>query len=67
MGMSATFGEFGGMPLVVALFWARIDNKLICFFEQVSMVTHSDMLRKWLSKTFKCPVTNATNFHNAVQ
>lgn len=68
MGTSAIIGTFGGMPLNVSLFWSTIGGKLICFFENISMVSHSDMTRAWLNKNFpEVPITNAMNFHNAVR
>lgn len=67
-GASAKIGKFGGMPLVVSLFWNTVNGRLICFYEQISMVTHSERTEAWLRTAFpNVPITNAMNFANAVK
>lgn len=58
--------EHGGrMPICVSLSWAEIDGHRVLFYDQCSMVTHSDLVRKWLDKNLPDNYvhTDANNFH----
>lgn len=60
-GTSVQIGTFGDMPLVASFCWATVGGKLICFYDQVSMVTHSKLMEQWL-RQFGKPIVNAMNF-----
>ncbi len=47
-GHTCIIGEFGEMPINVCFFYAKIEGRRVCFYEVVSMVTHSDMVEKWM-------------------
>lgn len=47
-GWVAQVGEFGGMPVTVALTFARIDDGLVCFYEAISTVVHHQMVERWI-------------------
>jgi hypothetical protein len=77
-GLMQQVGTFGGMPVVISMFKSKVNGYWILFYYACSMVTHSDMVRKWLEENL--PVTafedndprgrmnreDATNFCNVL-
>src|ERR1035437_428034 len=71
-GFVQEIGKFGKMPVCISVLFATIDGKLIMFYECCSMVSHMDMVRKWVDKN--APIaqiaclyhSNAQNFHNCI-
>lgn len=51
-GISRQIGMYHKMPIMVSLNWEWINEKLVCFYESESMVTHYDMLEKWIQERF---------------
>lgn len=49
-GRFVQVGSFGGMPVNISVFWSTIDGQLVLFYDMCSMVTHSDMVRRWFEK-----------------
>lgn len=47
-GFMAQVGGFGGMPVNAVCSWATIDGQLVMFYYGCSMVTHSEMIEKWI-------------------
>jgi hypothetical protein len=74
-GMWETIGYFGKMPVCVSCSWVRINGHIVLFYEAVSMVTHSEMVERWVEKMTKSTPTwgggrqahtNAMNFHHCL-
>lgn len=74
-GLLVTVGKFGDMPVVLSLYKAKIGNDLVLFYHPTSMVTHSELIEKWIDthkpKTAindrgRLNRTNATNFSNVL-
>ncbi len=75
MGCMGQIGVLGNRPVVLSVFWARIDGKLVGFWEMTSQVADFEMAKKWLSKNCtppkwdngrRVPQSNAENFHNCI-
>lgn len=68
MGSTLAIGYLDKRPVAVALFWAEINGKVICFYEATSQVVDWEMIDKWRKKKFAdVPKTNAANFHLCIQ
>lgn len=73
VGFVETVGEFGGLPVVVCLWFADIDSRRVLFYECTSRLAHWGMVEEWLEKYVPCmnntPRRNhsdAMNFHNCL-
>lgn len=75
---SGCFGQVGklsGRPVVISVFWAKIDGRLIGFWESTSQVVDYKMIEKWFSKNCVPPKWDGTrharcdamNFHLCIQ
>lgn len=67
-GLAPMIGHFGGMPIVLNLFWSRIGGIRVLFWQHVSMVTHSRMAEEWLHANCGacCEYVIAANFHTVI-
>lgn len=55
-GILPTIGKLDGRPIVVSLFWARINGKMVLFYEPTSQLVDHLMIDKWFRETFPCAV-----------
>lgn len=66
-GYGPTVGHFAGMPVNVSILIHNINGVEVLFMNTISMVNHSEMVKKWMTKYCKCYAENHTdpaNFHN---
>lgn len=57
------------MPVVLNIFWALLDGKLIGFYDVTSQMVDWRMVEKYLEDTFphgRARMTNAENFHHVI-
>lgn len=48
-------------------FFSRLNGKLICFYEPVSILVDYDMIDDWIKNNIKCKnKTDAMNFHEVI-
>lgn len=64
-GWSAQIGTLGGHPVTLYLFWARINGRLVGFWQSPGRVVDYQMIEKWLDRNcvpnyYRC---SAMNFH----
>ncbi len=63
-GVIETIGELANRPVAVSIFWVKIEDFIVGFYEATSVVVDYDMVRKWLKKSFpEAQFANAMNFH----
>lgn len=75
MGFSAVIGWYGDHPVNVAFFGAKLNGKLVVFYEAVSRVTDSIMLEQWIKDRAnprwdngtRPAFTDACNFHHCLE
>ena len=74
-GYSTVLGMLDDMPVVLCIFWARIEGQWVLFWEMTSMVTDHRKAETWLENNLKpYPLydhgrkarCDAMNFHHAV-
>ncbi len=71
VGSSVQVGECAGMPVQLLLFWARLNGRLVAFYETPSAVVDHRLVDAWLRR--HCAATydgggrrahcDAMNFH----
>lgn len=59
-GICLQIGKFGDMPICVSLVWATINGRLVCFYDAVSEVAHSQMIEDWLATQCDAKWDNGT-------
>lgn len=73
-GYAPTIGMFKGFPVVMHMWWFRINGVLVMFYEATSRVVDYDMIEKWLQKNCaprwcngsRLAHCNSSNFHHAL-
>jgi hypothetical protein len=68
VGMCEQIGTLDERPVMISIFWNKIDGHAIGFWEMTSQVCDYKMAEEWLNKTFKdVPRTNSSNFFHALR
>jgi hypothetical protein len=68
MGYCKQIGKLDKRPVMITIFWNRINGHLIGFWTMDSQVCDYKMAEKWLDKTFPgVPRTDATNCGHALR
>ncbi len=71
-GWIGTIGTLDEYPVVVSFIWAKIDGRLVVFWQPTSRVVDYVMIEKWLNENCKTPKwdngqrpgkCDAANFH----
>jgi hypothetical protein len=53
------------MPVTMCIFWARIEGRIVLFWEQISVVTDTRKVMKFLKKNLKHLDFDRANFDAA--
>lgn len=67
-GYCQQIGTLDDRPVMITIYWNRLNGHLIGFWTMDSQVTDHKMAREWLDKTFpNIPQTNVSNFTHALR
>lgn len=71
VGTMPTVGSFAGHPVVLSIFFAKLDGKLVAFYEACSAVVDHRMVEAWMGENSPAYAAgrrcNALNFIHCVQ
>ncbi len=68
-GLTWVIGSYNKMPVVIDIFWNKVDGKLLGFYECTSLLNHKDIIKEWIMKNIPSvvTVTNSMNDHTALK
>jgi len=75
MGCTGQIGTLDRRPVMLTFFWARINGKLVGFWDSTSQVVDHKMIEKWLAENCTPPKCDngtrsaqcdAMNFHHCI-